>query len=424
RMPENVGTESGWKFYIARPFLSGLFYWTGFDYRGEMHPYDWPAVSSQFGLLDACGFPKDIAYYLSSWWGAEPVLHIVPDWYAKGRDGVESAVTVYSNCDRVELFLGGRSLGMKATAPNGHLEWHVPFGPGIVSARGYANGSLVREATLYPPKPATSVRLQADRPTLDADGSDVSVITVAAVDADGNVARDDSSTVTFMLDGPGTIIGVGNGDPSSHEPDRYVDGISQVRIRDLRECGVAHLADRPETAANFNDRSWKPAFQIRRMDDWRLYVDTLLVIRGSFDVADTAAVSEAHLFTKSILERQSVFVNGHRIASDVVRDAPDQEYALDRALLRPGMNVYAVTGQRFRKKHQWDEPNTDPGMVQIITYAPRWQRKVFHGLAQVLVRSARPPGQLVLRASAQGLRQDSIVIHCRPPADRELDRTR
>jgi beta-galactosidase len=424
RMPENVGTESGWKFYAARPFLSGLFYWTGFDYRGEMHPYDWPAVSSQFGLLDACGFPKDISYYLSSWWGAAPVLHIVPDWYAKGRDGIESTVTVYSNCGRVELFIRGRSLGMKTTEPNGHLEWHLPFGPGIVSARGYTNGILIKEAALYPPASAVAVRLQTDRPTIDADGYDVSVVTVAVVDADGNVALNDSSTMMFTLDGPGKIIGVGNGDPSSHEPDKYIDAVSQSRIRDLKECAVADLADRPETAAGFDDSSWKPAFQVRRMDDWRLYVDTLLVIRGSFDIADTAAVSEAHLFTKSILERQSVFVNGHLIAADVVRDAPNQAYTLDRALLRTGSNVYAVTGQRFRKKYQWDEPNTDPGMVQIITHASQWKRKVFNGLAQVLVQSAWRPGQLTLKASAYGLRQDSITIQCRPFAHRESDRTR
>ena len=77
---ENAGTEAGWKFYAARPFLCGLFYWTGFDYRGEMNPYDWPAISSQYGILDVCGFPKDIFYYLKSWWGKDPVLHIVPDW--------------------------------------------------------------------------------------------------------------------------------------------------------------------------------------------------------------------------------------------------------------------------------------------------------------------------------------------------------
>jgi beta-galactosidase len=418
RMPENVGTESGWKFYSARPFLAGLFYWTGFDYRGEMHPYEWPAVSSQFGLLDACGFPKDIAYYVSSWWGAKPVLHIVPDWYEKGRIGIASTITVYSNCEQVELFIGGRSLGVKAMEPNGHLEWSVPFDPGIVSARGYSHGNLIKEAALYPPTLPASIRLQADRPAIDADGSDVSVVTVAVVDSGGNVAPNDSSSITFVLEGPGRIIGVGNGDPSSHEPDKFVDAVSQVRITDLKELAVGDLANRPETAANFDDSAWKSAFQTRRMDDWRLYVDTLLVVRGSFAIADTAAVSEAHLFAKSILDRQSVFVNGHRIATDVVRDAPNQAYTLDRSLLRTGANVYAVTGQRFRKTHQWDEPNTDPGMVQIITHAPQWRRKVFNGLAQVLVQSTRRSGQLTLKASAHGLRQDSILIDCRPLARR------
>jgi len=78
RMPQNVGTESGWKYYLERPFLAGLFYWTGFDYRGESNPYGWPAVSSQYGILDLCGFPKDISFYLRSWWQDEPVLHVAP----------------------------------------------------------------------------------------------------------------------------------------------------------------------------------------------------------------------------------------------------------------------------------------------------------------------------------------------------------
>ena len=110
---ENAGTEAGWKFYSARPFLSGLFYWTGFDYRGEMNPYDWPAISSQYGILDLCGFPKDIFYYLKSWWGKDPVLHIVPDWNLKGHEGQETKVTVYSNCEQVELLLNNKSLGKK-----------------------------------------------------------------------------------------------------------------------------------------------------------------------------------------------------------------------------------------------------------------------------------------------------------------------
>ena len=139
RMPENVGTESGWKFYSARPFLSGLFYWTGFDYRGEPHPFGWPQVSSQSGLVDLCGFPKDIYYYLKSWWGSEPVLHIAPvNW--KGEKGEKINVLIYSNCEQIELFLNNSSLGKKNMSVNGHLEWVVKYEPGVLLARGYKEG--------------------------------------------------------------------------------------------------------------------------------------------------------------------------------------------------------------------------------------------------------------------------------------------
>ena len=137
RMPENVGTESGWQFYDARPFLAGLFYWTGFDYRGEMNPMDWPAVSAQKGILDLCGFPKDIFYYLKSWWGKEPVLHIFPHWNWTGQEGKEIQVTVYSNCEQVELLLNNKSLGTKEMPRNGHVEWPVALPAGSSSCPRY-----------------------------------------------------------------------------------------------------------------------------------------------------------------------------------------------------------------------------------------------------------------------------------------------
>ena len=91
--PRNSGAEFVWKFYSDRPFLSGLFYWTGFDYRGESNPYNWPAVINQSGSFDLCGFQKDIFYYFKSWWGNEPVLHIFPHWNWKGYEGKE--ITCY-----------------------------------------------------------------------------------------------------------------------------------------------------------------------------------------------------------------------------------------------------------------------------------------------------------------------------------------
>ena len=128
--------EYGWKFYKARPWGLGLFYWTGFDYRGEPNPMKWPATGSQFGIFDYCGFPKDEAFYLKAAWKDEPSVHIC------GPYGGE--VWVYSNCDEVRLYESGKSLGRRKMPHDGHLVWKVsssgraarPSGPGASGSSG------------------------------------------------------------------------------------------------------------------------------------------------------------------------------------------------------------------------------------------------------------------------------------------------
>lgn len=413
RTPEHGGTEYGWQFYSSRPFLSGLFYWTGFDYRGEMNPFDWPAISSQYGILDLCGFPKDVFYYLKSWWGQDPVMHIVPNWNRKNQQEQATRVTVYSNCRQVELLLNDKSLGRQDMPRNGHLEWTVKYQPGVLVARGYKDGTTVLEQRAEPFGDAAAVQMIPDRDVLRADGDDVCVITVQVTDTHGIIVPDDSSTITFGIEGPGHIIGVGNGDPSSHEPDRYFETVRTSKIERLKELAVSDLRDRPEVAAGYDDAAWKPALQSKRSDDWRAYTDSLIVIRGTFELPRFTDATEVDLFTKSIVERQSIYVNGHLIAPDIRRDAPGQSFRLDHSAIRQGRNVYAVTGQRFRKVRQWDEPNTDPGLVQTIDPSPRWKRRVFNGLAQVIVQSTAQPGALVVSATAEGIRRAAVTIQTR-----------
>ncbi len=410
----NEGTEIGWKFYSARPFLSGLFYWTGFDYRGEMNPYDWPAISSQYGILDLCGFPKDIFYYLKSWWGKDPVLHIVSDWNSKGHAEEQITVTAYSNCEQVELLLNNKSLGRKDMPQNGHLEWTMSYQPGVLSARGYKANKTILESRIELCGPAASVQLVPDRTGIKADGEDVSVITVQATDLHGIIQADDSSQICFTLDGPGRIIGVGNGDPSSHEPDRFFETVRISHIENLKELVVSGLNGRSEVDPGVDVSAWKPALKSKRSDDWRAYIDTLLVVRGTFVLDDITNETEINLFTKSIVENQCVYVNGHLLASNIKRDAPNQSFRLDHKMVKLGQNVYAVVGKRFRRTHQWDEPNTDPGLVQTVSPSPQWKRRLFHGLAQVIVQSTRQPGELILRATAEGLQEAVTRIQTQP----------
>ena len=211
--------EEWWRFYAARPFLSGGFLWTGFDYRGEPTPYGYPCISSHFGILDTCGFPKDTAFYYRAWWGAEPVLHLFPHWNWTGREGQPIEVWAHTNLDEVELFLNNTSQGKKKVEPNGHLSWTVPYQPGTIEAHGTrGTGTLSdrRETTNEPAR----LRLTPDRSSLYADGSDVSVVSVEVLDARDRIVPTAGNHIAFELVGSGRILGVGNGDPSSHEPDK------------------------------------------------------------------------------------------------------------------------------------------------------------------------------------------------------------
>ena len=219
---ENI-IERGWKFYDERPWAAGLFYWTGFDYRGEPNPLSYPAHDSEFGILDYCGFPKDEAYYLKSWWTDEPVLHIFPHWNLQGHEGEEVEVWAYSNCDEVELTVNGKKLGRQPMPRNGHLKWKAVYQPGRVEATGYKNGKRILTKTIETTKAATKVVLKADRPQIAADGQDMAIVNIELHDQKGRFVPNASPVLTFCLEGDASIIGCGNGDPSylgSDHPDK------------------------------------------------------------------------------------------------------------------------------------------------------------------------------------------------------------
>lgn len=245
--------ERGWKFYDERPYLAGLFYWTGFDYRGEPNPMKFPATGSQFGILDYCGFPKDEAYYLKSWWTNEPVLHILPHWNLDGHEGDSIDVWVYSNCDEVELIVNGKKLGRKAMPKNGHLAWKTVYRPGYVKAVGYKNGKRLLEQKLETTGEATRLVLTADRPAIQADNRDVAVFRVELQDKKKRFVPTACNDLTLTVSGPVRILGVGNGDPAWQDQERPADatartfrvkafnGLAQILLQSTCEAGEATL---------------------------------------------------------------------------------------------------------------------------------------------------------------------------------------
>ncbi|WP_315760267.1 beta-galactosidase GalA [Sphingomonas sp. Y38-1Y] len=245
--------EAWWTIVADRPDLAGGFIWTGFDYRGEPTPYPaFPSISSYFGVLDTCGFPKDNFYYYRAWWRPDqPLVHLLPHWTWPGREGQPIEVWVHGNCEEVELLLNGRSLGRKPMPRNRHLAWSVPYAPGRLEARGYDKGRRtardLRETTGAP----ASVVLTADCRMPDATGDDVVMVRAEIVDARGRTVPDAEDLIRFAVAGDAAVIGVGNGNPTSWEPDqasqrRAFAGLAQaiVRVgRDVRPIRITATAD-------------------------------------------------------------------------------------------------------------------------------------------------------------------------------------
>ena len=242
--------ERGLQFYDARPWLAGLFYWTGFDYRGEPNPLAYPATGSEFGILDYCGFPKDEAYFLKSWWTDEPVLHILPHWNLEGHEGKKVSVWVYSNCDEVALSVNGKNLGRKKMPRNGHLEWTAIYKPGRVEAAGYKKGKKVMTETVYTAGAPEKILAKVEPSDIRADGRDLSVVTVVIQDAQGHFAPTACVPVTVKVEGPVHILGAGNGDPAFRGRERPEDpadrnftidtfnGLAQVLVQSTGEPGL------------------------------------------------------------------------------------------------------------------------------------------------------------------------------------------
>jgi beta-galactosidase len=218
--------EAWWKLCAPYNWWMGGFVWTGFDYRGEPTPFQWPNVNSHFGIMDVCGFPKNIYYYYQSWWTDKDVLHISPHWNWKGREGQPIDVWVNSNADNVELFLNGKSLGKKEMPRNSHLNWTVPFTAGTLEAIAYKHGKKLTTKVETTGDPDMVV-VTPYKTTMLADGRDVSIINISVVDKQGREVPDANNMISFSLHGDAKIIGVGNGDPSSHEQDKYFDTVAR-----------------------------------------------------------------------------------------------------------------------------------------------------------------------------------------------------
>ena len=234
-MPGVIRAEQLWKFVSSHDYVIGDFMWTGIDYLGESR---WPGKNSGSGVIDLCGFPKDAYYFYQSQWTTKPMVHVSPHWNWKGREGKIIPVLVYTNCESVELFLNGKSYGVKAlefprqgnsggwnkydkpqiniTIGDLHLSWDVPYEPGTLKAVGMKGDKVVVEEVIRTTGVPAAIRLSVDRNDLNADNYDVSHVKIEVVDEAGNVVPNAANPVQLTVTGVGNLIGLDNGNPVDH----------------------------------------------------------------------------------------------------------------------------------------------------------------------------------------------------------------
>lgn len=238
--------EETWKVMKKHDFLSGMFIWTGFDYLGEPTPYTWPSRSSYFGVVDLAGFPKDVYYMYQSEWTDKPMLHVFPHWnWPAGK--VVDVWAYYNAADEAELFLNGVSQGIRRKEGDAlHVVWQVPFAPGVVKVVTRKHGTEVMQQEVRTAGAPAQLQLTADRTTIHGDGRDLSFITVRVLDAHGTVVPQANNLIHLEVTGAGTLVGVDNGDPVSHESfqtnePRAFHGLALLVVKSTSQKGTLNI---------------------------------------------------------------------------------------------------------------------------------------------------------------------------------------
>ncbi len=348
------------------------------------------------------------------------VLHLLPHWNWPGREGQELRVDAMSNCKAVELFLNGTSLGKKEMQPNRKLTWKVKYQPGTLSAKGFdAAGKVIAETKVETTGPATQLKLTPDRSTINADGEDVAVFSVTALDAQGRVAPLAQDKLNFTLKGAGKIIGVGNGDPSCHEPDTY---ISKVPVREIalnewrwKEAKLSDGNPVPECANDFDDSSWS-ILNTGSGDPLTLNDNNATgIFRAHLSLTNADLAGPAVQIQFSGCDDEGwFFINGQLVGE--AHDWKAKPTFDIRKHLRPGDNVIAVC-----VKNGGGRGGLYPATTVDIIGNPEpvvWSRSLFNGQAQVIVQASGDAGVFDLTASADGLTPSTTVVKTQPCAPR------
>ena len=238
---------------LRKSYVAGCFAWCGFDHRGEPTPYGWPSVKSHWGFCDDCGFPKDTAYLLASWYREALSVHLLPHW--NWKKGEQVRVCAYTNGQSVELFLNEKSLGEKTVCRN-RVEWEVPFEKGTLRAVARRGGAEVYDEVHTPKKEAALLveDVTPQRPDIAA-----RIVNISAVDEAGVTVPDFCGLARFTLRG-GRILGIGNGDPNDHHREKasfikLFHGRAQIIVSADTEQLTVRCGKLPAAVTRFSEKN-------------------------------------------------------------------------------------------------------------------------------------------------------------------------
>ena len=330
-------TKSNYKFVNERPFIAGFFVWTGFDYRGEPTPYEYPSQSSYFGIMDTCGFNKNLYYYSKAYYNKEPFIKIISKW--NWNDGENINIKTVTNLENVELFLNGKSLGVKKSEILNQCSWDVQFIYGELKAVAFNDKVEVEDRVVTSGK-ADTIKLIPVNSTIKNNGIDGAIINVCVTDKQANIVLNADNKVSFRIEGDAVILGTGNGNQNSLEIDamperRLFEGWCQVIIRGEENAKAIKLIAESE-----NLKSAETVFEIceaekpmrltsidaQYLTNWRIYANEAEKPDSYINVEDNDMntfipynVSDAYI---------STFTQGYRLFEINVRTEKETFYSI------------------------------------------------------------------------------------------------
>lgn len=285
-----------------------------------------------------------------------------------------------------------------------HLKWDVKYTPGTLEAVAFKNGKKILTEVVKTTGEASQLQLKSDRT------NDLEMITVSAKDKNGLFVPLANNEVTFSISGPAKIIGVGNGNPTSLEADKYIETIEILTLDVLKEKEVTSLNSLEETNDNVNIGNWDKAFKEERNAEFGKKVKAI-TYRADFNLESDFESKTITLFYKSIGKKQSIYINGKEVAVNISEDKKGNSFVLDKKMLRLGKNNIAVIAEPLLKVNSWDVINQELGSIQIITPAEKYKRQLFNGLAQVIVQTTGEKGEIKLTANSKGVSSAEIILN-------------